>query len=41
MAVYTDITDAELEGFLAEFDLGEATGQGQAASRPGDEILFI
>ena len=24
MAVYTDITDAELEGFLAEFDLGEA-----------------
>ena len=24
MAVYTDITDAELEGFLADFDLGEA-----------------
>ena len=24
MAVYTDITDAELEGFLAEFDLGAA-----------------
>ena len=24
MAVYTDITDAELEAFLAEFDLGEA-----------------
>ena len=24
MAVYTDITDAELEGFLAEFDLGGA-----------------
>src|ERR1700710_858869 len=22
MAVYTDISDAELEGFLAEFDLG-------------------
>ena len=24
MAVYTDITDAELEAFLADFDLGEA-----------------
>jgi homoserine kinase type II len=24
MAVYTDITDAELEGFLARFDLGQA-----------------
>ena len=24
MAVYTDITDAELEGFLADFDLGKA-----------------
>ncbi len=24
MAVYTDITDAELEGFLADFDLGQA-----------------
>ena len=24
MAVYTDITDAELEAFLAEFDLGQA-----------------
>jgi homoserine kinase type II len=24
MAVYTDITDAELEGFLAQFDLGQA-----------------
>ncbi len=25
MAVYTDITDAELEGFMAEFDLGQPT----------------
>ena len=33
MAVYTDITDAELEAFLAEFDLGQAVAGSRGVSR--------